>query len=106
EDGIIWSQIRPDDLNRAGATEDELEGFIDMLKTVQNVKVAVVFQEQAGGIIKVGFRSKDKNIDVDKIASVFGGGGHKMASGCKIKGSLDAVKIKVLAEIKKNLNKD
>jgi len=106
EDSIIWSQIRPDDLKRTGAAEDELEGFIDMLKTVQNIKVAIVFQEQAGGIIKVSFRSKDKKIDVDKIASVFGGGGHKMASGCKIKGSLDTVKVKVLTEVKKNLKKD
>ncbi|MDP8233703.1 MAG: DHHA1 domain-containing protein, partial [Candidatus Saelkia tenebricola] len=50
------------------------------------------------------FRSKDKKVDVNKIAALFGGGGHKMASGCRVKGSLTSVQNRVLREIKKYLS--
>ena len=42
-------------------------------------------------------------IDVNKVASVFGGGGHMKASGCVITGTLEEAKKKVLAEVEKVL---
>jgi phosphoesterase RecJ-like protein len=49
-------------------------------------------------------RSKSP-IDVYKVALSFGGGGHKCASGCRIKGGLKQVQKMVLKQLKKALDK-
>ena len=57
--------------------------------------------------VNISFRSKGNGdtIDVNKIASVFGGGGHMRASGCVISGTLEEAKKKVLAEVEKALKR-
>jgi len=64
----------------------------------------VLFKENLGveNEIRVNFRSQGK-VDVNKIASFFGGGGHKAASGATIHGKIDDVRRRVLAKIKENL---
>jgi phosphoesterase RecJ-like protein len=71
------------------------------------VKVAVLFKEDLKdrGKINVSFRSKGDGdvVDVNRIASIFGGGGHMRAAGCVIMGTLDEAKERVLAEVEKAL---
>jgi phosphoesterase RecJ-like protein len=74
--------------------------MIDYIRGVKGIRVAILFQECKGDVVKVGFRSKDENIDVNKIANYFGGGGHLMASGCRIKGKLEDVKRLVLRKVR------
>lgn len=64
------------------------DDFGNLPKTYLNCgyKIAVIFKEKQDGI-HCSFRSKFE-YDVAKIAEVFGGGGHKNASGCNIKKSL------------------
>ncbi|MCX5726840.1 MAG: DHHA1 domain-containing protein [Candidatus Saganbacteria bacterium] len=52
--------------------------------------------------MKVSFRSKT-DLDVNKIARQFGGGGHRAASGCEIKGSMGKAEKMVLDAVKKAL---
>jgi len=47
----------------------------------------------------VSMRSKG-GVDVSQIASNFGGGGHRVASGCMVDGELDKVEKKVMEDIK------
>ena len=56
--------------------------------------------KQHDGKFKVSFRSRGK-VDVNKFCSAFGGGGHKVAAGCTINGSLEDVKKTVVTELKK-----
>ena len=49
-------------------------------------------------VFHVSFRSS-KTADVNKIAAFFGGGGHKKASGCTLKGPFGEVKRKILKKI-------
>jgi phosphoesterase RecJ-like protein len=64
------------------------EGFVETLNTVPEAKFAM-FLRQDGGVIKGSLRSDTfKNIDVSKIAHIFGGGGHKLASGFSVAGKL------------------
>jgi phosphoesterase RecJ-like protein len=51
------------------------------------VKVAFLLREVAGGRVKVSLRAKGE-VNVAKIAAVFGGGGHANAAGCTISGGL------------------
>lgn len=101
---IVWVEITGRMLKRNKARSSDLEGVIDFLRTVPDTDVAIVFQE-LNAEVKVTFRSRNPDIDVNKIAKLFEGGGHKMASGCKIAGNLNQVKRKVFKVIKEFMRK-
>lgn len=81
-------QIRRALMLEYGLSESDVEGFISYGRSIDGVEVCVAFKELEDGVVKVGFRSKSL-IDVSSIASSFGGGGHKRASGCTVEGGLD-----------------
>ena len=80
-------------------SEGDVEGFISYGRSIDGVEVCVAFKEIEDGLIKVGFRSKAL-VDVSRIAASFGGGGHKRASGCTVKGNLAEVRGKVVSAVK------
>ncbi|RYD18784.1 MAG: bifunctional oligoribonuclease/PAP phosphatase NrnA, partial [Verrucomicrobiaceae bacterium] len=51
------------------------------------------------GKIRVSMRSKDKRVDVCKIALEFGGGGHALAAGIRMAGPLEDARPLVLEAI-------
>ena len=64
------------------------------------MQVAVFFEELKGGSVRVSMRSKSVNsADVSVICSHFGGGGHPLASGARVKGELHEVEENVLNKI-------
>jgi phosphoesterase RecJ-like protein len=76
------------------------EGLIDHLRAIRGVVVAVFFEELADGKVRVSMRSKDEAVDVCAICQKFGGGGHTLAAGARVRGSLAEVEGKVLEEIR------
>ena len=79
--------------------------FINFPRSVKGVEVALFFKEspQQPSLVYVSFRSTG-NVDVNKIAGVFGGGGHPKASGCMLKNTtLAEAKEKVFEEVRKAL---
>jgi len=101
---VAYLEITKKMLKTTGADAAKAEGFVNYARSIEGVKVAVIFKEdiKRPGIINVSFRSKG-DADVNKIASAFGGGGHVKASGCVIVGTLSEVKAKVLAKIEETL---
>jgi bifunctional oligoribonuclease and PAP phosphatase NrnA len=81
------------------------EGLIDHLRAVRGVIVAVFFEELAEGKVRVSMRSKDEAVDVCAICQKFGGGGHTLAAGARIRGSLSEVEERVLEEIREVVNR-
>jgi phosphoesterase RecJ-like protein len=67
------------------------------------VKVAFFDKKIGTDRYKVSFRSRGK-VDVNEFCSRFGGGGHKVASGCMICGSLEDVIDKIVMPLKEMLN--
>ncbi|MDD5428627.1 MAG: bifunctional oligoribonuclease/PAP phosphatase NrnA [Candidatus Omnitrophica bacterium] len=99
EGDVAYLEVTKAMLKETGADLIKSEGFINYARSVEKVKVAVIFKEDAAtGKINVSFRSKGE-ADVNKIASFFGGGGHVKASGCVIEGSLAEVERKVLSKV-------
>jgi phosphoesterase RecJ-like protein len=82
---------------------EDSEGLIDIIRAIRGVQLAVFLEELPDGKVRVSMRSKDKRIDVCKIATVFGGGGHSLAAGIRMPGPLDEAKQKLLAEIHTHL---
>lgn len=77
----------------------DIDGVVEFIKEVKEVEIACVFKEY-GDSIKVSLRSKN-DIDVSKISSLFGGGGHKKAAGFEINDTLENAKKIVIKELKK-----
>ena len=89
-----------------GAKPEDNEGLIDHLRAIQGVIVAIFFEELADGKVRVSMRSKSEEIDVGAICQKFGGGGHKLAAGTRVRGTLPEVEEKVLKEICDVINCD
>jgi len=84
---------------------EDNEGLIDHLRAIRGVIVAVFFEELADGKVRVSMRSKDESVDVCAICQKFGGGGHTLAAGARVRGSLAEVEEKVLEEIREALKR-
>ncbi len=87
-----------DDLAEFAATKDHLEGFINYPRSIAGVEVAVAFREEGNREYRVSFRSKGR-VDVSAVASSFGGGGHRNAAGCTVRGDLGDVKRRVFGAL-------
>ncbi len=83
---------------------DITEGFINYARSIKSAKVAIIFFEDPTktDLIQLSFRSKGE-VNVDRIAALFGGGGHKNAAGCVIEGPLKKVIKDVLSKVKENI---
>lgn len=62
---------------------ESTEDFIDQVRVIDGVDVAVFLKEKAPGLCRGSMRSKYS--DVCKIAQSIGGGGHIRAAGCTLK---------------------
>ena len=89
-------------MKKTKVTSAECDGLINYPRSIQGVEVALQYRELEKDLYKVSFRSKGK-VNVAEIAQSFGGGGHRNASGCELKGSLDSIKKKLLKAIKEKL---
>jgi len=74
-----------------GVLAEDTEGIIDDLRAVAEVVAAVFFEELPEGRVRVSARSKDPRVNVCKVCQQFGGGGHPLASGARVKGALEEV---------------
>ncbi|MBU0881127.1 MAG: bifunctional oligoribonuclease/PAP phosphatase NrnA [Candidatus Omnitrophica bacterium] len=101
---IAYLAITRKMIAETGADISKSEGFVNYARSIDGIKVAAFFKEDAkdANKINVSFRSKS-GIDVNKIASFFGGGGHVKASGCVLEGTLADVEAKVVAKIEEAL---
>ena len=101
EDGkIAIISVFKGDFEKFSATQDMTEGFIDFPLSIEGVEVAVSFMETKDKAFKISLRSKGK-INVNEVASTFGGGGHVLASGCKIHGEYEEVIDKIYCAVKR-----
>lgn len=96
---IVYTIVYKKDIEKFNAGDDCTEGLTEKLRAISTTEVAFTVKEISSNMSKISMRSK--NVDVAKICSTFGGGGHSLAAGCVIKSSIkDSVK-KILEEIKK-----
>ena len=72
-------------LDETGTTYEDTEGLVNYPRAIEGVKLAFALIERPDeGVWKVSLRAKD-DVNVGKIAERLGGGGHRYASGAKIK---------------------
>jgi len=100
EDGkVVMLTVRLRDIEEIGAKHYHTEGFVDAGRKMKGVLVSTLFTETDENVYKVSMRSKD-DIDIEQVARVFGGGGHRNAAAFRIEGKIEAVQKRVLEVLK------
>ncbi len=94
--------ISQKDMMEVGASPDELENIINIGRDIKGVEVSVLIKEKDDSEYRIGFRS-NSYVDVAEIAYHLGGGGHKRASGCTMRGSQDGVVKQIIDIVSKKL---
>lgn len=99
QDGIVWTNLTIEDRSSASYTGNDDADLINVLSSIEDAQVAIIFIEQKNGNTKVSWRAK-KGLDISKLAVKFGGGGHPGASGAEISGSLSEIESLIIEATK------
>ncbi len=98
----IFTVVRKKDMEFYGVDKSDLDGIVDQLRIIEGVECAIFLYEVGVHMYKVSMRS-NKKVDVSRIASYFGGGGHIRAAGCTMSGSFHDVINNLSGHIEKQL---
>lgn len=83
---------------------DLSEHILGFMRAIKDAQIVVLFKENIGVKNEIRFNLRSNgSFDVNKIAQYFGGGGHKSAAGCTIKGRLADIRSQVISRIIKSL---
>lgn len=85
---IVSSVITTQDLKDCQASYYDLAGVVNLINSIPDSKAAILFYETPEEQIRASLRTEKDNVDVSKIAKLFGGGGHKKAAGFTIDAKL------------------
>ena len=80
---ISYVTITKKDKQAHGFEDEDTYDVINVIRRVDGVKVAILMREKDDGTFKISTRSAGE-VDVSKICSIFGGGGHAGAAGCSV----------------------
>src|SRR4051812_39588710 len=105
EYGLAWVTVPPGSIERHGVSSDDLDGVVEFPRSIEGVRMALLFREIAQGRVKVSLRSVG-DVDVAAFAKAYGGGGHTKAAGLSLTGSLAEVQDTVLRAAREYLGSD
>ena len=103
--GLAWVTVPPGAIERLGVSSDDLDGVVEFPRSIEGVRMALLFREVSQGRVKVSLRSVGP-VDVAAFAKRFGGGGHTKAAGLAIVGSLAEVQATVLSAAREYLGRN
>src|SRR5215831_19063387 len=89
----MWQTIAMQE--QTHAAEEDADGFVNYPLAVGDVEATALFKEMAPGIYRTSLRSKG-DVNVAKIAEQFGGGGHRNAAGCTLRGDCKQIEDQVV----------
>ncbi len=103
EGKIAVTDLDYDTVRSLQIVSNDLDGLSALPRSIKGVEVGALLTELTPGNVKVSLRS-DKLIDVSKIASLYGGGGHIRAAGFTWQGQLAALKQELIQKLKEELS--
>ena len=92
---LAWISLTHEQVLRCRAEAEDTSDIVNELLSIDGVRVAALFKELDGGRTKLSFRSKG-DLDVNRLAIRFGGGGHTNAAGAVVEGGLEETIRRVL----------
>jgi phosphoesterase RecJ-like protein len=82
----------------AGGTYEDTEGLVNLPLTVKEIEAVVFFKQEKDHEYRVSLRSKG-DIDIGSVAKEYGGGGHKNAAGCTVRGNIDDLRRSLVEKV-------
>jgi phosphoesterase RecJ-like protein len=80
----------------AGASDEDADGFVNYPLTVGEVEAVALLKECEPGVYRTSLRSKG-DVNVARVAELFGGGGHRNAAGCTLKGTWEEAEQRIVS---------
>ncbi len=99
DDRIAIASVTEDMFRRTGTNSEFTDGFVEYIKQIRGVEVAVLIRQVGKDLYKISMRAKG-TVDVAAVCSTFGGGGHKNAAGCTMEGTIEEVEGKLLRRLR------
>jgi len=103
--GLSWTSLTRGDYRQAGADDEDTEGLVNFIHGIEGARLGILFRESEGGVVRISLRATPP-LDVAELAQEFGGGGHALAAGCRVKGDLATVRDTVLAAARARLDRE
>lgn len=82
--------ISKEEQERFNSKKGDTEGFVNIPLGIEGIEVSVLMREE-NEFIKLSFRSTG-DFPANRLAEMFGGGGHLNAAGAEFRGSIDEAK--------------
>ena len=102
EDHVIWTKVSLEArraANGAGGGDTKDGSLVSLLLHADDAYVSCVMTEKDDGKVELSFRAVP-GFDVSALAFNLGGGGHVLASGATVSGTLDEVEARVIPLLK------
>lgn len=103
-DRLVVSYQTYEDVLQAGKEGRDTDSLYMLIQAIKGVEAIVIVKEDDDEHCSIGFRSFDK-VDVSAVARIFGGGGHRQASGAYVDGRCTEVLPKIIASFKEVFEK-
>lgn len=95
--------ITKDMYKKANISENESQAINALPRQIAGVLAGVTVKERDNGMYKISIRSKEPLCAAD-ICALMGGGGHRLAAGCELSGSVQTVVNTVLKFVKQAID--
>jgi bifunctional oligoribonuclease and PAP phosphatase NrnA len=92
---VAWMRQTIEMQAQTKASDEDADGFVNYPLAVGEIEATALFKESSPGVYRTSLRSKG-DVNVAKIAELFGGGGHRNAAGCTLKGDWDEIEQQVV----------
>jgi phosphoesterase RecJ-like protein len=92
---VAWMRQTIEMQAQTKASDEDADGFVNYPLAVGEIEATALFKECSPGVYRTSLRSKG-DVNVAKIAELFGGGGHRNAAGCTLKGDWDEIEQQVV----------
>jgi phosphoesterase RecJ-like protein len=99
---IAWVLVTDELYRQTGTTAEDTDNFVNFVRSVKGVEVAVLFRQTGPEQYKISMRAKGR-VDLSILATTLGGGGHKNAAGGVMDGMFPAVRDTVIAAVVRQL---
>lgn len=96
---VCLMEVSQETIKKYNATFSDFDGLAEYTLHTEHAMVGALLKEIDDKNIKVSLRSKD-NINVSKVAHMYGGGGHRNASGFVMKSGDDIIRKELLDNLK------
>ena len=99
---VVWTTVTQEMLRKTGARMIEAEGLIDVIRSLNRTRIAVLFYEVGPRETRISVRS-GADADARAVCLAFGGGGHTRAAGATLALPVADARRLVLAEVRRQL---